>query len=206
MGKTSEIAWMQHLNYQAPKQSNDVTSGTTSWFQLPVDDSIASMNYHLDYQSISQSDVTGVFVLPPKALADQLFQIYLEKVHISLPFIRHDLFLAQYNTCYSTGTEIPGKKWLAVFNMIFAIGCAFSRLSEMKILREIDENIFASRARSLSFSENVIYDPGDLQQVQAEALMAFFFLIQSQVNRYDSCRALEWTLLIKVFYNSGRGK
>lgn len=35
----------------------------------------------------------------------------------------------------------------------------------------------------LSANDNIIYAHPDLQQVQIEALLAFYFLIQSQVNR-----------------------
>lgn len=58
--------------------------------------------------------------------------------------------------------------------MIFAIGCAFCRLSGLDIHHELDENTFAARAKSLSLSEDVLYDHDDPQQVQAETLMAFF--------------------------------
>jgi len=51
------------------------------------------------------------------------------------------------------------------------------------ITTKADENVLSARARALSISENVLYDHGDLQQVQAEALMALFFFIQSQINR-----------------------
>jgi len=185
MGKNSEITWMQRLDSESTKQSvGGVPLNTTTQHQIPIDDSIASMNYHLDYQTVSDQDVTNAFVLPPRPLADRLFQIYLKKVHISLPFIRRDLFIAQFNRCF-LGVHInPGRKWLAVFNMIFAISCAICRLAEQNIGYETDENVFLARAKSLSLSENVLYDHDDLQQVQAEALMAFYFLIVSQVNRY----------------------
>ena len=176
---------MQRLDVQASKHGDEevTPSMTSSRFQFPSDSSIASMNYHLDYQSISNLYVSNGFALPPKALADKLFQVYLENVHISLPIIRLDLFIAQYNCCYSE-SKSPGRKWLAVFNMILAIACAFSRLSAMEIMHGSDENLFSARARSLSLSENALYNHSDLQQVQVEALMAFYFLIQSQVNRF----------------------
>jgi hypothetical protein len=69
--------------------------------------------------------------------------------------------------------------------MIFAIGCAIGRLSEQNLQQEADENLFLARAKSLSLSESVLYDHDDLQQVQAEALLAFYFLVVSQINRYD---------------------
>jgi hypothetical protein len=73
---------------------------------------------------------------------------------------------------------------LAIFNLILAISCAFCRLSQQDIQPNGDENLFFARARALSVSENILYDHDDLQQVQAEALMAFFLLVVSQINRY----------------------
>lgn len=187
MGKNSEVTWLQRLASEATKQSDGgVPLTSIERHQLPIDDSIASMNYHLDYQTTSYPNITDAFVLPPRSLADQLFQIYLKKVHTSLPFIRRDLCIAQYKNCFSGGHMNPGRKWLAVFNMIFAIGCAICRLSKQDMQQETTEDLFLARARSLNSSESVLYDHDDLQQVQAEALMAFYFLIVSQINRYDS--------------------
>lgn len=173
---------MQRLESEASRQGGDNFRPSRKSHRLPTDDSLASVNYHLDHRSLSDQDVTNAFVLPPKGLVDRLFQVYLDKVQTSLPFIRHELFQEQYHRCY-TSNQNPGRKWLAIFNLILAIGCAFSRLSELDIPVNGDENLFFSRARSLSVSENVLYEHDDLQQVQAEALMAFFLLVVSQINR-----------------------
>lgn len=183
MGKNSEIVWMQRLESEATRQSSDEDSAHTPLHQGSMNESIASMNYHLDDRNLSEANVTNAFVLPPRALSDRLFQVYLDKVQISLPFIRQDLFREQYHRCYLTSTVNPGRKWLAIFNLILAIGCAFSRLAEQNI-HNADENLFFTRARSLSVPENILYEHDDLQQVQFEALMAFFFLAISQINRY----------------------
>jgi hypothetical protein len=186
MGKNPEVAWMQVLDSQATDRRNDkIPTNTTLQCQVPIDGSISSMNYHLDYYSIPDPGVPNAFIIPPKALADRLLQIYLEKVHVSLPLIRQDLFLEQYRRCYSGGEQNPGSKWLSVFNMVCAIGCAFCRLSGLDIPEKADGNLFAARASSLGLSGKALCDRNDLQQVQAEALLAFFFLIQSQINRYD---------------------
>lgn len=140
MGLNSEVVWMQHLNSQASKQSDERTiPSLDSQFQLPIDDSIASMNYHLDYQNMPALGITNAFVLPPKTLADRLFRIYLEKAHESLPIIRPDLFSDQYKRCYSERLN-PGRTWLAVFNMVLAIACALSRLSAQELPHGADES------------------------------------------------------------------
>ncbi|KAJ5798993.1 uncharacterized protein N7503_006498 [Penicillium pulvis] len=183
MGNNSEIAWMQRLDLQTSRHDIKTKLCLKPGFQPLIGNTMASLNYHLDHQSISNKSVTNSFALPQKVLADSLFQLYMEHIQEFLPIIRKDLFVAQYRQCFSREGNFPGRKWLAVLNMVLAIACAFSRLSGRELSPEADENVFSARARSLSISDNVIYDHGDLQQVQAEALMAFLFLIQSQINR-----------------------
>lgn len=184
MGKNSEVTWMQRLDFEATKQDAREDPSEMAANLGPSDESISLLNYHLDYQNLSEPAVINAYDLPPKALADQLFQIYLNKVQISLPLIRQDLFLDQYDRCYSGSTQNPGNKWLAIFNLIMAISCVFRRLSLQDKQQVADETLFFSRAKLLNISDTIIYEHDDLQQVQVEALMAFYFLIVSQVNRY----------------------
>ena len=190
MGNNSEVAWMQRLDLQSSKHDQKAALCLDPSFQPLIGNSMASLNYHLDHLALSNRNAINPFLLPKKELADSLFQLYMENVHEFLPIIRKELFVAQYHQCYLREGEFPGRKWLAVLNMTLAIACAFSRLSDREISPEADENVFCARARSLSISENVLYDHTDLQQVQAEALMALLFLIQSQINRYVVLRPL----------------
>lgn len=143
------------------------------------------MNYHLDHQRLFEPKVTDNFSLPPKALADQLLHVYLNQVHTSLPIVRQDLFMEQYRSVFSGKPINPGRKWLAVLNMVLAIGSRIQRLSQRNS-QSNDEEVFFARAKFLNISENVLYDHADLQQVQAEVLMAFYLLTLSQINRYGS--------------------
>ncbi|KAJ5230962.1 hypothetical protein N7489_011670 [Penicillium chrysogenum] len=184
IGKNSEVAWMQRLVSEATKQESALRDQQDyQQHRLPVDDSIASANYHLDDDRLFEPDVKDIFSLPPKVLADQLLHIYLAHVHFSLPIIRQNLFIKQYNRVFSGHLLNPGRKWLAVLNMIFAIGSQLHRLSQRVATNDDDEKMFFARAKSLNISENVLYDHADLQQIQAEALMAFYLLNLSQINR-----------------------
>ena len=184
MGKNSEVTWMQRLDFEATKQGAHENSSEMATNLVPSDEPISLLNYHLDYQNLSEPAMTNAYDLPPKALANRLFQIYLDKVQISLPLIRQDLFLDQYDRFYSGNARNPGNKWLAIFNLIMAISSVFSRLSLQDTQQVVNETIFFSRAKMLNISDTIVYEHDDLQQVQVEALMAFFFLIVSQVNRY----------------------
>lgn len=184
MGKNSEVTWMQRLDFEASKESAQQPSETNANMG-PSDESISYLNYHLDHQNLSEPAMVNAYDLPPKAVADRLVQIYVNKVQISLPFIRQDLLLEEYDRFYSGSFRNPGNKWLAIFNLIMAISCAFCRLSSQDTQQVADETIFFARAKLLNISDTILYDHDDLQQVQIEALIAFFLLIVSQVNRYD---------------------
>ncbi|OQD77351.1 hypothetical protein PENANT_c112G00458 [Penicillium antarcticum] len=184
IGKNSEVAWMQRLVSEATKQGSAFKDQQIYRHdQGAVDDSISSANYHLDHDRLVELDVKNAFSLPPKALADHLLHTYLNRVHPSLPIIRKNLFLEQYNRVFSRHLLRPGRKWLAVLNMIFAIGSQISRLSERVAQNDDNEKLFFARAKALNISENVLFDHADLQQIQAEALMAFYLLNLSQINR-----------------------
>ena len=98
----------------------------------------------------------------------------------------------QYRRLFSEASVKPGRKWLAIFNMILAIGCRLRRISQPNVQENSDEHVFFARAKSLNVSENVLYDHDDLQLVQAEALMAFYFMASSHINRYVSASVLKW--------------
>jgi hypothetical protein len=173
MGKNSEVVWMQRLDSETKTADDDkVTTGN----------SLASMSYHLDDRMLPARAVPNPFVLPAKPQSDRLLQIYLDRVQVSMPLIRRDLFCDQHRRCHIRGSVNPGRKWLAIFNLVLAIGCVFSRLNEEDI-NDADEDLFFVRAKSLCAPETILYEHDDLQQVQVEGLMAFFFLTISQINR-----------------------
>jgi hypothetical protein len=83
--------------------------------------SLTSVNYHLDDYRLSSREIIDPFYLPPRAVADQLFNTYMDSVDPSFPIIRKALFTAQYRQLSSGVTRGPGSKWLAILNLVFAI-------------------------------------------------------------------------------------
>lgn len=180
MGKNSDVTWMRQLEGGLSRQERHTTSSEeTGQYLLPNEPSTASMSYHLNHDDPHGPEASDAFARPTKELADHLFHVFLKEVHTVLPVIREDLFIEQYQRFYSKSSKPPGKKWLAVFNMVLAIGSRFCRASPQDGQDVGDEQIFLSRAKILNYSE--VY--GDLQQVQAETLTAFYLLSSSQINR-----------------------
>ncbi|KAL1855030.1 hypothetical protein Plec18170_004444 [Paecilomyces lecythidis] len=194
MGKNSEVTWMKRLEAEADRDDNSSATSPQDHHLpqyrkehirqgLPARDergSISNMNYHLDDLAIASTEDVDPYALPPKDVADKLFHTYLEYIHPSFPIIRKKTFTAQYRHFFTHPQSKPGPKWLAILNMIFAIGFRYCELSE----RTLDgDPVYLQRARKLALNDNTLFTHPDLQMVQVEALTALYLLASGQVNR-----------------------
>ncbi|KAJ5555966.1 hypothetical protein N7513_003608 [Penicillium frequentans] len=183
-GKGSEISWMQSLALKA-----GVDQGKEGAFEgiqdhlSPIGNSFASVNYHMESADYPGSGLEheNPYTLPAKALAERLLSLYIHSVQPSLPIIRQTLFVDQFNSLYSGNSIHPGRKWLALLNLVFAISSKLCQIAGQDTHNR--ENRFSSRAQKLIISESLVEDHEDLQQVQAGTLAAFFLLTSSQINR-----------------------
>lgn len=124
--RNPEIAWMHRLGKQAAEKNDDddlQPEVAVRQNQPPMSNmgSLTSVNYHLDDYRLSSREIIDPFYLPPRAVADQLFNTYMDSVDPSFPIIRKALFTAQYRQLSSGVTRGPGSKWLAILNLVFAI-------------------------------------------------------------------------------------
>ncbi|KAJ5180868.1 hypothetical protein N7492_004078 [Penicillium capsulatum] len=197
-GKNSEVSWMHRLGSDVEKSSSqEPTAATTplvspqqeirpSAFPTPKlagDISLADMNYHLDDLPIPAVENTDSFGLPPRELADKYFNVYMTFVHPTFGVVRKTMFTAQYLKFFTQPESQPHRKWLAILNIIFAIGCRYCRLIEPGNTTQQEDLVFLTRARHLGLNEGVLFDHTDLQQVQLEFLFAVYLLCLGQVNR-----------------------
>ncbi|PYI11787.1 hypothetical protein BO78DRAFT_382439 [Aspergillus sclerotiicarbonarius CBS 121057] len=113
--------------------------------------------------------------LPPQQLADYLLNCYFDKIHILYPFIHKPSFLRVYKSLWTSEAgptplsgmglgdpSISSPMFYCALNIIFALGCQFSKLDHTA--REATSEEFFQRSQSLL---NVIsLDKGDLALVQ----------------------------------------
>ncbi|KAL4975968.1 fungal-specific transcription factor domain-containing protein [Aspergillus desertorum] len=181
-GKNSEIAWMQKLENVSEQREHGKWDG-----EKPArkDISINSMSYHLDDLSIPFPDTVNPYAVPEKELADKFFNAYMDSVHPSFTVVRRRTFTAQYEQFYKKKQQFsPPRKWLAVLNMVFALGCRYCRLTGKVAAdeRDTDDTMFLNRARLLCLSGNVLFEYDDLQQIQVILLVAVYLVALGQVN------------------------
>ncbi|KAJ5981921.1 hypothetical protein N7451_012021 [Penicillium sp. IBT 35674x] len=182
LGKTSEVAWMQSLalNARVHVVGEGVSRGSQD-LRSVIGDSMASVDYHIESIDYPGLEDENPYALPARSLAERLLRLYIDSVQPSLPIIRQALFVDQFLSFYSGELRHPGRKWLAVLNLIFAISSKLYQMSGQDI--QGSDGKFFSRAQKLIISESLVEDHEDLQQVQAETLAAFFLLTSSQINR-----------------------
>lgn len=151
--------------------------------KLAGDISLAEMNYHLDDLPIPLIEDADPLGLPPRESADQYFNAYMTFVHPTFSAVRKTMFTGQYLKFFTQSESYPHRKWLAILNMILAIGCRYCRLMDPQNTAHEDDLVFLTRARRLSLTEGALFEHTDLQQAQLEFLLAVYLLCLGQVNR-----------------------
>ncbi|KAJ5681876.1 transcriptional regulator family: Fungal Specific TF [Penicillium maclennaniae] len=179
IGKSSEITWMQRLQQETLQRNgaHEDDSNASNLFGPP------EINYHLDDFDIGVSEPVQMYWVPPRPLADQLFQTYLRVTHPYFPIINRPLFCDQYERFFDS-PALPGDKWMAILNMIFAISAHYAHVAELNWHNgDQDHLLYLTRARMLSMNGDEVFRHPDLQQVQVEGLMAFYLLATHQIHR-----------------------
>ena len=204
LGKNSEVVWMQRLSRRAAAASGSDTSsspsgraGSTQDETQGVAPRVSDTTYHCDDFPIIISDQVDAYELPPKHIADFLFQTYLDTVHPAFPILGKATFINQYTTFSNSQGVNTGHNWRAILNLIFAIAARYAHLIQAEWRGdERDHLIYFTRARMLGFNGDSILAHPELQQVQISGMMAFYLSATDQVNRYATIFSYPCSLLI----------
>jgi hypothetical protein len=211
LGKNSEISWLRSLKseagnirlggdaneqygHQNPGEQSTTAFGvpTATWTGAGEEEPIANdhgvtlsdSTYHCDDVTVLVPGQVDLYELPPKQTAEALFRTYLDTVHPAFAIIGKTTFSAQFRNFFESDKK-PGNNWLAILNMIFAIGAKYSHLIQADWRGdERDHLLYFTRARLLAMNSDTILSHPDLQQVQVVGLMAFYLLAINQINRY----------------------
>ena len=187
VGDHSGIKWLYRLKHHLdayPKLQDLGNSHNCS--DLP---NLSSANYYLDDLKLQFPDDVDLSRRPPREVADQLVTAYFGLTHIYFAFLREDIFLSQYRSFYSNQTPKPGRKWLALFNLVLAISAdqAYKLKNDSRPKFPADResnapNMFFGRAWHLAMTDSLL-EPSNLQQVQVEALASLYLLSAGHANR-----------------------
>lgn len=186
VGEHSEIAWLYRLKRELHKESvaaasPELISVKDNWDRH----SVASVNFFLNDSQILVKNDVDLLQKPPQDVADNLVELYFQIVHPSFPIMGRVTFWGQYKSFYANPFVRPGKRWMAILNLIFALAAKYLQLIQESTedTRE-DHVVYFSRAWKLSMSDVALLDHPNLQQVQVEGLASFYLLSVGQINRY----------------------
>lgn len=172
VGRPSEIVWLQSLQMD---RENARSSGGPGYL-TPL-----SANYFLDNMGIFVQDPNNYADWPSKEPATQLVESYFRNVHASFPFLGKLLFWEQFRRFYAHRGAQPGRRWITILNLIFAVASRHTSL----VRKEPGADIFPfTRAWELYTRDSAALDHPSLQQVQVESLMSLYLLSLGQINRY----------------------
>ncbi|KAJ5160694.1 uncharacterized protein N7482_007698 [Penicillium canariense] len=180
VGEHSEMAWLYKLKRDLDYNSTIPASEAPDRESV----SISSLNYFEDDTEILNLDSVDISKRPPQHIADTLVNVYFQSVHPAFPIIGKGIFLGQYRSFYTNPNVRPGKRWIAVLNLVFAIATRYSKLVGNGA--EGDDNdhlMYFARAWQLGRGNVALLEHPNLQQVQVEGLSAFYLLSTGQINR-----------------------
>lgn len=147
-------------------------------------DYVTTANYFIDDTEVIILDDVDLSQRPLPAVADRLVESFFYTVHPCFPVVSKVTFLGQYKSFYSAPSVRPGKRWLAILNLIFAIATKYGSGSLEDAETGADHHTtYFSRAWKLSMGNIALLDHPNLQQVQVEGLSAFYLMAVGQANR-----------------------
>ena len=145
---------------------------------------LLSANYFLDTLQMPIADLNDFPDWPSKESASQLVDSYFQVVHASFPFIGKLYFLKQFHAFYAIPGTQPGRAWMTILNMVFAIAARHNSLLRKEIGPEFGAHmLYFSRAWQLCMMDSGVLDHPNLQQVQIESLMSLYMLSIGHINR-----------------------
>ncbi|KAJ5375232.1 hypothetical protein N7517_007238 [Penicillium concentricum] len=176
VGEHSQMAWLYRLKRDLDHNSLEITKET------PERPSISSVNYFQDDSEILVLDDIDLARRPPQQIANRLVDTYFHVVHPTFPVIGKAIFLNQYRSFYANPNVRPGKRWIIVLNLVFAIATRHSFLVDQAQANCDAHQTYFARAWRLNTGNMLLKHP-DLQQAQVEGLAAFYLLSVGQINR-----------------------
>ncbi|KAI9778270.1 MAG: hypothetical protein M1839_008294 [Geoglossum umbratile] len=198
LGKNSDITWMQraraHL-LESPSTSAKSTTAGEGAAQAEKPSAIGRSSsdllldistYHLDDLNMSLvGDQVDPYGLPLRTTADALTNSYFTTIHPTFPIILKPLFKKQYDTfCRSFFPPESSRRWLAMLNLIFAIGAIHVHLTKAKWQGDDGDHLqYFYRARILALDGGAGLEMPDLQQVQLIGLCACYLVASNRTNR-----------------------
>ncbi|KAJ4299594.1 hypothetical protein N0V90_004840 [Kalmusia sp. IMI 367209] len=177
---TADQARLQGSNHRAaPSRQSEHTEGAPAA-------SYSEATFYLDSDSAELDVMVDPYELPPPELAEKLLECYMRTVHKSFPILPAQ-FEEQFRRFFDAFKskrpfQVPDK-WLAILNIVFAIGARYSHLINADWQgEERDHLVYMARTLRLLGSWPFSAAP-DLALIQASGLLSLYYQVIGHVSR-----------------------
>ncbi|OQU97619.1 Fungal Zn2-Cys6 binuclear cluster domain-containing protein isoform 2 [Cladophialophora immunda] len=152
--------------------------------QLPYSDSVKLNSTGLPQPAGKvQKDDPG-YILPVRAVADDLMRLYWAEIHPIFPFVHRPSFKRQYNSLW-TGEGIPPTRLFHCnLNVIFALSCQMNLALSAEARASSAASYYERGQRLLCFD---VTELGTFETVQSLLLVAQYF---QSINNQSRCWAI----------------
>ncbi|KAK7177536.1 hypothetical protein PSPO01_16415 [Paraphaeosphaeria sporulosa] len=188
VGPNSEVQWLRSFLLLERGDSDVATSERGSSANSAKNEQVSAVTFYLDSKSIDLEFHVDPYEIPRADVAEQLLNIYMEKVHDCFPILPRKLFQDQCRRYFEVlrhgSTPKLSSKWQAILNLVFAIGAKYSHLIKADGQGdERDHLLYQARASALAWNKTTLDQHPDLPQIQVAGLLAFYHLSVGQVSR-----------------------
>ncbi|KAF9894766.1 hypothetical protein FE257_006656 [Aspergillus nanangensis] len=187
VGGHSELSWMKDLRRDIDKSTSRAQSESSeskAALEYKTSGLLTSVSYFLDDNELFLDEEVVLYHRPPRHVADKLVNLYFHTVHPSFPIIGKLPFMQQYVLYYSTPNLHPPDKWLAILNLVFALGAKYAKLTTEPWVDALNTPLeYFTRSHRFGFAHDGPFDHPSLQQVQVEGLATFFLMTIGHINR-----------------------
>lgn len=158
MGKSSAVTWVQRAKKAATNDLEDErrihrSTGTVAH------GSFTDSTYHAEPGDIPtiQAEEVNALEWPPAAVARALVDSYFDKVHVSFPILSKNSFYKKFETFPKDQLSTEDQAWLAVANIVFAIGAKFAHLTNADYRGDYrDHLVYYARASALGMDQRTL--------------------------------------------------
>ncbi|KAJ4352177.1 uncharacterized protein N0V89_007524 [Didymosphaeria variabile] len=161
------------LEYASPRKTKPAIPVTEASFYLDSDSSDLEMD-------------VNPYDLPPQEVTEKLLECYMRTVHKSFPILPpqfEDQFRRYFQAVNSQRPFSVPDKWLAILNIVFAIGARYSHLINAEWQGEdCDHLVYMTRTVRLLGPWPFAAAP-DLALIQVSGLLAFYYQVIGRVSR-----------------------
>lgn len=185
MGKSSAVTWVQRAKKAATHDLEDERRVRRST-GTPANSSFIDSTYHAEPGDILtvQTEEVNALEWPPPAVARALVDSYFDKVHVSFPILSRTDFYRKFETFPKDQISTEDQCWLALANMVFAIGAKFAHLTNADSRGDDrDHLVYYARARALGMDQRTLNQDPELQHTVCLGVLGLYLLTTDQLNR-----------------------